>query len=154
MQHTSHDIREARGIDRRTLLAAGASAGLVYAFSLPLTARGAKAAASQTAVGAFVRIGADESITILVGVSEMGQGIASGLAQVLAEELMVDWQKVSVESAPANPVYGNPILRGTQGTFGSLSMRGFFAPTRLAGAAVREMLKQAAAKALTLPVGS
>ena len=65
---------------------------------------------------------------------------------------MVDWNKVSVQTAPANSVYGNPILRGTQATFGSLSMRGYFAPMLKAGATVREMLKLAAAQVLGVPV--
>ncbi len=141
------------GLNRRELLAASAAC-LVYAFSVPLTARGARAAAAQTFIGAFVRIDANEGITVLVGVSEMGQGTISSIAQVLAEELTVDWRNVSVQSAPANSAFGNPILRGTQATFGSLSMRGFFAPARIAGATVREMLKMAAAKAFNVPVGS
>ena len=141
-------------VDRRKFLSAIVAAPFVYTFSLPMTARATKAAGTQTSIGAFVRIDADESITILVGVSEMGQGVSSGIAQVLAEELMVDWSRVSVQIAPANPVYGNPFLRGTQGTFGSLSMRGYFAPTRKAGATVREMLKLAAASAFGIPVSA
>lgn len=158
MNHASRNSQSRRAdrLSRRQVLkVGGATAGLVYGFSLPLTARGAQAAgAQQSAVSAFVRIGTDESVTILVGISEMGQGISSSLAQVLAEELMVDWNKVSVQTAPANPIYGNPILRGTQATFGSLSMRGFFAPMLKAGATVREMLKLAAAQILGVPATS
>ena len=142
-------------IDRRQALVAASSAGLLYSFSLPLFTKRAEAASGQaSAVGAFVRVDSDETITIFIGVAEMGQGVLSGLAQVLAEELMLDWSHVAVQSAPANPAYGNPILRGTQATFGSLSMRGLFAPMRKAGAVVREMLKMAAASAINAPISS
>jgi isoquinoline 1-oxidoreductase beta subunit len=147
-----HPHSSALSLNRRQTLAAAAGAGLLYGFSIPFSGRAARAA-GQTAVGAFVRIGADEKITILVGVAEMGQGVSTGVAQVLAEELMVDWSQVTVEMAPASAAYNNPSIR-QQATFGSLSMRGFFAPMRKAGATVREMLKIAAANALGVPVAA
>lgn len=141
-------------VDRRGFLQRSGAAGLLYAFSIVAPGRGAHAAGSSQPIGAFVRIGTDESVTMLVGVSEMGQGIASGIAQVIAEELMVDWSQVSVQTVNSGTTYGNPFLRGTQGTFGSLSMRGYFAPMRKAGATVREMLRAAAAQAMNAPLSS
>ncbi|MEJ1159602.1 xanthine dehydrogenase family protein molybdopterin-binding subunit [Prosthecomicrobium sp. N25] len=96
-----------------------------------------------TAVGSWVVIAPDNTITILAGSQEMGQGILSGLAQVLAEELFVDWAKVRVEHAPSgNFTYSGPNNRGI--TAGSGSMRGYYQGLRLAGARAREMLKMAA----------
>ena len=150
---STHDDA-ADSLNRRGFLQRSGAAGLLYAFSIVAPARGARAAGPSQPIGAFVRIGADENVTILVGVSEMGQGIASGIAQVVAEELMVEWSRVSVETVNAGTTYGNPFLRGTQGTFGSLSMRGYFAPMRKAGATVREMLRAAAAQAMNAPLSS
>ena len=65
-------------VDRRGFLQRSGAAGLLYAFSIVAPGRGAHAAGSSQPIGAFVRIGTDESVTMLVGVSEMGQGIASG----------------------------------------------------------------------------
>jgi len=147
-------VAAAGGLDRRQFMIGGAAAGgLFYAFSLPLMSRGAEAAVTQSNVTAWVKIGTDESIVINVGVSEMGQGISSGVAQVLAEELMVDWSKVQVQFPPANLVYANPLLH-SQGTFGSFSMRGYFQPMRVAGATVRDMLRQAAANTWGVPLSS
>ncbi len=69
---------------------------------------------------AFVRIGADESVTVIANHSEMGQGIYTGLAMIVAEELDADWSKVRVEPAPADPIY-NHTLYGAQITGGSTS---------------------------------
>ncbi len=141
------------GLTRRGMLASAATAGLLYSFSVPIGGRAASAAGVPTSIGAFVRVSTDETVTIVVGASEMGQGVTSGIAQVLAEELMVDWTKVSVQTGQADAAYANPILR-SQGTFGSFSMRGYFAAMRKAGATVREMLTLAAAQAMKVGVSS
>lgn len=143
------------GVSRREVVAGlgAASAGLVFGFSLPLTPNAAFAAGTTTQISAWIAIGTDESITIQIGAQEMGQGIMSGLAQVAASELMVDWTKVQAQMALANPVYANPIFHA-QMTGGSTSMRGFYQPMRVAGATVREMLVQAAANAWGVPVSS
>src|SRR5512146_2546680 len=130
---------------------AAAGGGLLLGFGLPMASRLAKAAgaattSTATTVNTWIQIGADESITILVGATDMGQGVLSGLAQIVAEELMVDWAKVSAVEAPANPVYGNPLFGGFQFTGGSTSVRGYYQPLRVAGAAAREMLVNAAAQ--------
>ena len=147
---TKTNTLASRNLSRRQFLVSSAAAGggLLLGFALPLASRLAKAAgtAASTTVNTWVQIGADESITVLVGATDMGQGVLSGLAQILAEELMVDWSKVAAVAAPANPVYGNPLFGGFQFTGGSTSVRGYYQPLRVAGAAAREMLVAAAAQ--------
>ena len=112
-------------------------------------------AAETTAadLGTWLRIGSDETVTIMVGSSEMGQGIMTGLAQLIAEDLMVDWAKVKVISAPAGAVYANPLYR-SQMTVGSGSMRGYYQSLRLAGATARDMLIAAAAQTWNVPAAN
>src|SRR6266403_869426 len=89
---------------------------------------------------AWVRIAPDNKVTLILGKSEMGQGIMTALPMILAEELCVDWKQVKVQQAPTNPkIYD-------LGTGGSGSVAGSWLPLRRAGAAAREMLVAAAAK--------
>jgi len=105
----------------------------------------AQAAAGATfAPNAFLRIGSDDSILILAKNDEMGQGIFTAIAQILGEELEVDFTKVRVEPAPANPAYANMAF-GMQGTGGSTSTWANFQQLREAGAAARMVLVGAAA---------
>lgn len=95
--------------------------------------------------GPFIKIAADDSVTIVNKHQEMGQGIHAGLAAIVAEELDADWSKVRVEAAPANvKLYGNSI-RPLQGTFGSSGIANSWDQLRQSGAAARYMLVQAAA---------
>ena len=95
---------------------------------------------------AFVRIGADERITVIAKHVEMGQGAYTGIATVLAEELDADWSRISVESAPADAKrYGNAAMGGLQGTGGSSAMANSWTQLREAGAKARAMLLAAAA---------
>src|SRR3989449_3446161 len=91
------------------------------------------------------RMGADESVLVVVDRSEMGQGVTTSLPMLLAEELEADWSKIRIESAPADKAYINPMF-GMQGTGGSTSVRAAFTPLRKAGAAARELLVAAAAQ--------
>src|SRR5262249_21956190 len=93
---------------------------------------------------AFLRIGTDESVTVLLAHSEMGQGIWTTLPMLVAEELGCDWSKVRVEHAPAAAVYANTVM-GMQMTGGSTSTWSEFDRYRQAGAVAREMLISAAA---------
>jgi isoquinoline 1-oxidoreductase beta subunit len=144
---------------RQFLIAGGAAAGgLVLGLALPLraargSAAGSTGAAIPTAdVNAFVRIGEDGSVTLIVPKSEMGQGVYTGYAQLLAEELEVDWQSIRIESAPVASVYNVP---GTpvQYTGGSSSIPSGFKAMREAGAAARSLLIGAAAHELDVPAG-
>ena len=82
--------------------------GLVIGFTLAPTGRIARAArprgrreAAARLPNAFLRIGEDDTVTVLVEHSEMGQGIWTSLPMLVAEELDCDWTKVRVEHAPA-----------------------------------------------------
>jgi isoquinoline 1-oxidoreductase beta subunit len=92
-----------------------------------------------------VRIGTDDSVTVIAKHIEMGQGAYTGLATLVAEELDASWKQVRVEGAPADAKrYANTLL-GVQGTGGSTAMANSFEQMRKAGAAARVMLIQAAA---------
>lgn len=95
---------------------------------------------------AFIRIPADGKIVLVMPSVEMGQGIYTAVAMLIAEELEVDLEEVSLEHAPADPLrYANPLL-GDQITGGSLAIRAIYEPMRRAGAAARVMLVNAAAR--------
>ncbi|HEF4760653.1 TPA: xanthine dehydrogenase family protein molybdopterin-binding subunit [Pseudomonas putida] len=124
--------------------------GLVVAFVIPGAHRFALGAENQGNVfapNAFLRIGNDNSVTVLLGHSEMGQGIWTGLTMLIAEELDADWSKIRVEHAPASAKdYGLAGFGGMQITGGSTSTWMEFDRYRQAGAAARLMLIEAAAK--------
>jgi isoquinoline 1-oxidoreductase subunit beta len=94
---------------------------------------------------AFVRIGTDERVTVIVNHSEMGQGVYTSLPMLLAEELDADWTKVGFEPAPVDPKYNHPAF-GMQMTGGSSSVWSGLEQFRQAGAAARAMLVAAAAQ--------
>lgn len=138
-----------KDVTRRDFVKASAvvSAGLLIGFSFSSTSCAptmVTPAGSPVPLDAWLRVGTDDSITVLVDRSEMGQGVATALPMLLAEELEADWTKISIEFAPAAPVYFNPDF-GAQGTGGSSSVRVAFTPLRQAGAAAREVLISAAA---------
>ena len=124
--------------------------GLVVAFVIPGAHRFAMGAENQGNVfapNAFLRIGNDNRVTVLLGHSEMGQGIWTGLTMLNAEELDADWSKILVEQSPASAAdYGLAGFGGMQITGGSTSTWMEFDRYRQAGAAARLMLIDAAAK--------
>ena len=97
------------------------------------------------ALNAWVRIGADDVVTLIVSQAEMGQGVLTTLPAVLAEELGADWKRVRLEGSPADPAYRNP-ARNWQFTGNSESTTAFFDFLRTMGAGAREMLISAAAE--------
>ena len=129
-----------------------AGAGLAIGVqSLPALADSAAAevatAAAEFAPNAFVRIGTDSSVTVMIKHLEMGQGTYTGLCTLVAEELDADWEQVFPETAPADASRYNNLLFGTiQGTGGSSSIANSFVQLRQAGAAARAMLVEAAAQ--------
>ncbi|HYR91848.1 MAG TPA: xanthine dehydrogenase family protein molybdopterin-binding subunit [Terriglobia bacterium] len=138
------------GIQRREFLrvSIGAGGGLLIGFCLSEAGEplGAQNASADTFIpNAFVRIGADERVTVIVNHSEMGQGVYTSLPMLLAEELDADWNKVGFESAPVDPKYNHPVY-GMQMTGGSSSVWSGFEQFRQAGAAARAMLIAAAAQ--------
>jgi len=134
---------------RRDFLKSSAamSGGLVIGFALPGAPRFAEAAtAAVFHPNAFIRITPDNRVTVIVGLSEMGQGVLTAIPMLVAEELEADWAKIGIEQAPADPAFANPIFK-VQATGGSTSVRGHWEPMRKAGATAREMLIAAAAEA-------
>ncbi|HTF58236.1 MAG TPA: xanthine dehydrogenase family protein molybdopterin-binding subunit [Planctomycetota bacterium] len=123
-----------------------AGGGLILGVSLPGFVRNAAAQQGVTtfAPNAFVRIGLDDLVTVIVPHSEMGQGAYTSVAMMVAEELEADWTKVRAESAPVDPVY-NHTAYGIQMTGGSTSTWSEWKRLREAGAAARQMLISAAA---------
>jgi isoquinoline 1-oxidoreductase subunit beta len=114
---------------------------------------GAAPVAPPFAPNAFVRIGTDNSITIISKHIEMGQGSYTGLATVLADELDADWAQVRVESAPADASrYANLAFGKIQGTGGSSAIANSWPQLRDAGAKARAMLLSAASSEWHVPV--
>ncbi len=127
-------------------LSVAASGGLLIGFQFPGIGKLASAEESKTFMpNAFVRIGTDERITVIVNHSEMGQGVYTSLPMLLADELDADWSKVGFESAPVDPKYNHPAF-GIQMTGGSSSVWSGLQQFRQAGAAARAMLIAAAAQ--------
>jgi len=165
-------------IDRRQFLlgvaggAAGLTLGCAQAANIPATLP------REGAFDAWLRIGADDAVTVLISQSEMGQGVTTSLAMLVAEELGCDWSRIKVEMAPADPTYRNifvvkemltggahleegsfldtmlgkiAAIAGQQVTGGSTSVRGHFTLLRRTGASAREMLIAAAAAEWQVP---
>ncbi len=126
--------------------------------------------AGESAFNAWIKIASDSMITLQVGRQEMGQGVFTTLAMMVAEELDADWNKVRVEQAAVNVVYGNATalgdsapapmqaatiafahVLGVQGTGGSTSTRDAWLPMRTAAASARAMLLAAAAAKWGVP---
>lgn len=134
--------RSTPSMTRRELLAAGS--GLVIAFALPcprsLAATG-QAEQAQTALNAWLRIATDGRAIIYATHPEIGQGVKTALPMILAEELDMPWERVTVQQAPVDAK-----LFGRQSAGGSMSVRTSWQPLREAGATARAMLIAAAAK--------
>jgi isoquinoline 1-oxidoreductase beta subunit len=143
---------------RRDFLKTGA--GLTLAFYLPAglaqksgpgRTAGATAAA-PLAPNAFVRVGTDNTVTVIVKHLEMGQGTYTGLPTLVAEELDADWSQIRVEGAPANAALYNNLFWGpAQGTGGSTAVANSYEQLRRAGATARAMLVAAAAEQWAVP---
>ena len=102
---------------------------------------------------AFVKISPDNSVTVVVKHLDKGQGVATGLATIVAEELDADWSQIRTEFAPAvAPLYANRAF-GIQGTGGSSSINNSWDELRYSGAAARQMLIAAAADDWKVPAG-
>jgi isoquinoline 1-oxidoreductase beta subunit len=138
-------MAKASVVNRRDFLKTTAAGGvaLVVGFHLSPRAFAGQAQEQEKKIpnpfDAWVRVTPDNRVTLILGKSEMGQGVMTALPMILAEELCVDWKQVKVEQAPTNPkIYDH-------GTGGSGSVSGSWLPLRQAGAAAREMLVSAAA---------
>lgn len=143
-------------VNRRDFLVTSATVvgGLIVAFNTPNMFKGAMAAEGTTAIGApnaFIQIAPDNSIIMVINKLEMGQGVNTSMAQLIAEELECDWTMIKSVSAPVNPVYNHTVF-GMQMTGGSSALASSWDQHRKIGATMREMLKQAAANRWKIPV--
>ena len=128
--------------NRRNFLKGSAAlvGGLVIGFYLPV--KGGRAFAADAASAkvfppnAFIRIAPDDTITVVVNKSEMGQGVYTSLPMLIAEELEADWSKIRVEAAPVGAVYNHTGF-GMQITGGSSSVSSSWEQLRRVGASAR-----------------
>jgi isoquinoline 1-oxidoreductase beta subunit len=128
-----------------------ASGALVLGFSLPEKVF-AQAAKPVFSPNAFVRIGADNTVTVIVKHLEMGQGTYTGLPTLVAEELDADWSQIRATGAPADAKqYANLFWGEAQGTGGSTALANSYEQFRKAGATARAMLVSAAAAKWSVP---
>lgn len=137
---------------RQFLIASGgATAGLIIGTALPISEAGAATSATGN-MNPFVMIAPDSTVTVLSKHLDKGQGAATGLATLVAEELDASWDQVRVEFSPANAkLYNNLSWGPYQGTGGSSAISNSFIQYRSAGAAAKAMLVEAAAKAWGVP---
>jgi isoquinoline 1-oxidoreductase beta subunit len=132
-----------------------AGAGLTIAASI--TPFGSQLLSAQEAKkglfnpNVWIRITPDNTVTIVVNKSEMGQGVSTSLPMIAADELEADWKQVRFLEAPGGNKYIDPNW-GMQLTGGSTSVRHMFEPLRKAAAGAREMLLTAAAQTWGVPV--
>lgn len=138
-------------VSRRAVLTGGLATGFLLAFHLPLRAavnepeQPKDTTDGKFAPNAFIRVEDTGRTVLLMPQVEMGQGVYTSIAMILAEELDADWAKVAVLHAPLNDkLYANPAF-GLQATGGSTSIRAWWNPLRAAGASAKAMLVQAAA---------
>jgi isoquinoline 1-oxidoreductase beta subunit len=153
-------------LSRRDFLKAGAglTLGIVTAGAWVRAAAAGTASGGARAAGApkfrgfepnaFVRIGADNSVTVIAKHLEMGQGTYTGLATLVAEELEADWKQIRVEGAPADTARYKNLFWGAQGTGGSSAVANSYEQLRRAGATARTMLVTAAARRWDVPPDS
>jgi isoquinoline 1-oxidoreductase subunit beta len=136
---------------RRSVLTGGLAVGFLLAFHLPVRAENEPVQPADDTTGkfapnAFIRIDNAGKTTLVMPQVEMGQGIYTAVAMILAEELDADYGQVTLEPAPpSDKLYGNPFF-GIQVTGNSNSVRAFWKPLRNAGATARAMLIEAAAQ--------
>ncbi|WP_236761103.1 xanthine dehydrogenase family protein molybdopterin-binding subunit [Agrobacterium tumefaciens] len=140
-------------LNRRNFLKAGAALGGGLVVSLGPIATTALAA-TDFVPNAFIRIDRRGLVTLVMPQVEMGQGIYTAQAMLIAEELDVSLEDVKIEHAPVDEaLYGHPML-GRQMTGGSTSIRAFWTPLRTAGATARTLLTQAAAREWNVDVAA
>ena len=141
---------------RRQFLKGAASGGaaLIVSAYVPMTSSQAFAAfpAGTPKPNAFVKIAADNTVSVIIKHLDKGQGVTTGLATIVAEELDADWAQMRTQFAPADSnLYNNLAFGPVQGTGGSSSVANSWMQLRQAGAAARQMLVAAAAEKWAVP---
>ena len=132
-------------LTRRAFLEGAVGGVFVMGFYVPAAGAAADAKGGVFAPNAFIRIDKSGRITLVMPQVEMGQGIYTAIAMILAEELDAAFEQVTLEAAPpSDKLYGNPTF-GIQATGNSNSIRAFWMPLRKAAAGARAILVEAAA---------
>jgi isoquinoline 1-oxidoreductase subunit beta len=151
LETSAQDAPRGPRLDRRQFIVS-ATGGFMLEFCMSGVSRFGKAMAATTptvtskGVNSYIQINSDNTVNILFGGCELGQGAMSGLAQIAAEELMVEWSQVKTFTALPGKI--------SYITGGSSAIRDNYLPVRTAGAAVRMMLIQAAANQWGVAVSS
>lgn len=149
----SHPIASTGAVSRRAALGLIGAAAFVAGFHVPLPGLAQAPQARPFSENAFIKIEASGDVTLIMPQVEMGQGVYTAIAMILAEELDADWTRVRLEHAPPDvKLYANPALT-VQMTGNSNSVRAFWAPLRATGAAMRACLVRAAAARLGVAEG-
>ena len=152
VSETSNHLQASDPERRQFLIRSAAGGGIMVGMAWCGLGQGnlahAQLATTQNNVNTWVIIGSDETITLQVPVTELGQGTSTGLAQIAADELCVAWGKIKVVHAPVDPAHGgsNASIYG-RFTGGSLGIRLFSPTMRQAAANARQLLLMAAANA-------
>ncbi len=140
------DLENAQPTRRTVLKLAGA--GLVLGFAVPLPGLNGTAAAKEGVLfpNPFLIIAPDNTVTVIIKHLDKGQGAATGLATLVAEELDADWAQIRTEFAPSDPIKYKNSAFGVQGVGGSTGLSNSYLQYREAGASARDMLVRAAAR--------
>ena len=140
-------------MNRRTFLKVStvAGSGLLVGCSFSSPKIMSSQEPSETELGLWIRIGQDDSITLVLPSAEMGQHAHTGQAMIIAEELEANWESINVINAPINSEYVNPELFNKQRTDGSTSISAFWDKLRYVGAGTRMVLIKAAANKWNVP---
>ena len=138
-------MTDAGALNRRTFLASIAASGGALTLGFDLERGSAQATSAASEITAWIVIAPDDQVTIRIAKSEMGQGVFTGLAMLVAEELACDWSKVRAELVAPHDNLARGRVYGDMSTGGSRSIRNSEAMLREAGATAREMLIAAAA---------
>jgi isoquinoline 1-oxidoreductase subunit beta len=150
-------LEKSTTLSRRTFIvgsAAIAGGGLALGLNVPFAQEAqAQSAAAATEVNVWVAIKPDDTCVVRIARSEMGQGTLTGLAQLVAEELECDWNRVTTEGITPARNLESKRAWGEMGTGGSRGIRTSQDYVRRGGAVARMMLLQAAADQLNVPVG-
>ena len=138
---------------RRTFMKLSGGAGLILALAPLDRAAAAAVEDAKLAPNPFVIVAPDNTVTVIIKHLDKGQGAATGLSTLVAEEIDADWAQIKTEFAPSDPEKYKNLAFGVQGVGGSTGLSNSFDQYRKAGATARAMIASAAAKTWGVPVG-
>lgn len=142
------DTSSSTTLNRRTFLKASAITGVGFSIGMHSVAMGDGHSDAAEMMGHFVKVGSDNTVTVIIKHLDKGQGVTTGLTAIVAEEMNADWEQMRWEFAPADATKYNNLFWGPyQGTGGSTAVANSWMQLRQAGAAAKQMLVQAAARA-------